>query len=146
MPTEPELPRLSGTELIRRFGGDEAALRRYRMLAALLREGRPAGEVARTFGVSRESLRRLRHAFQRDGLTALQSRKRGGGHFARGSPLVRAIRQELSADPGVAATTLWRRVQARLRDQGLDAPRRSGCSRCCRACWTSYSRPNRPLR
>ena len=123
MPTEPELPRLSGTELIRRFGGDEAALRRYRMLVALLREGRPAGEVARTFGVSRESLRRLRHAFQRDGLVALRSRKRGGGHFARGSPLVRALRQELNADPGVSATILWRRVQARLHDQGFDAPR-----------------------
>ncbi|HEY3231251.1 MAG TPA: helix-turn-helix domain-containing protein [Roseiflexaceae bacterium] len=123
MPTDPELPRLSGTELIRRFGGDEAALRRYRMLAALLREGRPAGEVARTFGVSRESLRRLRHAFQRDGLVALRSRKRGGGHFARGSPLAQAITQELQLDPGVPATRLWRRVQARLREEGHDAPR-----------------------
>src|SRR5262245_29398285 len=118
-----ELPRLNSAELVARFGGDEAALRRYRMLAALRREGRPAGEVAGTFGVSRESLRRLRHAFQRDGLAALQSRKRGGGHFARGSPLVRAIKQELSDDPGVSATILWRRVQARLHDQGFQAPR-----------------------
>lgn len=120
---EIELPRLTSAELVARFGGDEPAMRRYRMLAALLREGRPAGEVARTFGVSRESLRRLRQAFQRGGIAALQSRKRGGGHVARGSPLVRAIRQELSADPGVPASILWRRVQARLRDQGFDAPR-----------------------
>jgi hypothetical protein len=118
-----ELPRLSGTELIARFGGDEAALRRYRMLAALLREGRPAGEVARTFGVSRESLRRLRHVFRREGLAGLRSRKRGGGHFARSSPLARAITQELQLDPGVSAALLWQRVQARLLDEGHDAPR-----------------------
>jgi hypothetical protein len=118
-----ELPRLSGTELLVRFGGDEAALRRYRMLAALLREGRPAGEVARTFGVSRESLRRLRHAFRREGLAGLRSRKRGGGHFARGSPLARAISQELQLDPGVSAALLWQRVQARLLDEGHAAPR-----------------------
>jgi transposase len=118
-----ELPRLNSAELVASFGNDQAALRRYRMLAALLREGRPAGEVARTFGVSRESLRRLRHRYQRHGLAALQSRKRGGGHVARGSPLVSAIKQELSLDPGVSATVLWRRVQARLRDEGLDAPR-----------------------
>src|SRR5437867_4068927 len=123
MASDHELPRLSSAELVARFGGDEVALRRYRMLAALLREGRPAGEVARTFGVSRESLRRLRLAFQREGLAALQTRKRGGGHFARGSPLVKTIRQELSADPGVPANVLWRRVQSRLRDQGFDAPR-----------------------
>jgi hypothetical protein len=55
-----ELPRLNSTELVARFGDDESALRRYRMLVALIREGRPPGEVARTFGVSRESLRRLR--------------------------------------------------------------------------------------
>src|SRR6266540_7417727 len=113
-----ELPRLSGADLVSSFGNDQAALRRYRMLVALLREGRPAGEVARTFGVSRESLRRLRHAFLRDGLVALRSRKRGGGHFARGSPLAQAITQELQLDPGVPATRLWRRVQARLREEG----------------------------
>src|SRR5919206_3023487 len=92
-------PRLNSAELVASFGNDQAALRRYRMLAALLREGRPAGEVARTFGVSRESLRRLRQAFRREGLAALRSRKRGGGHFARGSPLARAITQELQFDP-----------------------------------------------
>ncbi len=118
-----ELPRLNGAELLARFGGDEAALRRYRMLAALLREGRPAGEVAQTFGVSRESLRRLRHAFRREGLAALRSRKRGGGHLARGSPLARAITQELQLDPGVPAALLWRRVQMRLIEEGLEAPR-----------------------
>jgi hypothetical protein len=123
MPADFELPRLSGTELIARFSGDEAALRRYRMLAALLREGRPAGEVARTFGVSRESLRRLRHTFRREGLAGLRSRKRGGGHFARGSPLARAITQELQLDPGVSAALLWQRVQARLLDEGHAAPR-----------------------
>ncbi|HEX9373354.1 MAG TPA: helix-turn-helix domain-containing protein [Roseiflexaceae bacterium] len=118
-----EFPRLSSAELVSSFGNDQTALRRYRILAALLREGRPPGEVARTFGISRESLRRLRHSFERDGLTALHSRKRGGGHVARSSPLVGAIRQELGLDPGAPAPTLWRRVQARLREQNLSAPR-----------------------
>ncbi|HWQ16007.1 MAG TPA: helix-turn-helix domain-containing protein [Roseiflexaceae bacterium] len=120
---DPDLPRLSSAELAARFGADEAALRRYRMLVALLREGRPPGEVARTFGVSRESLRRVREAYRRGGLPALKSRKTGGGHFARGSPLARALRQELGADPGMPAGVLWQRVQARLRVEGLDAPR-----------------------
>ncbi|GIW00414.1 helix-turn-helix domain-containing protein [Roseiflexus sp.] len=121
---ELELPRLTSADLIERFGNDEVALRRYRMLAALLREGRAPGEVARTFGVSRESLRRLREAFRHGGLAALKSRKRGGGHFVRNSPLARALRQELAAEPGIAANVLWRRVQARLRDEGiLDVPR-----------------------
>jgi hypothetical protein len=120
-----EFPRLSSAELVSNFGGDQAALRRYRMLAALLREGRPPGEVARTFGVSRESLRRLRQSFERDGLAALRSHKRGGGHVSRGSPLVAAIKQELSNEPGLAAALLWRRVQIRLHEQNLVAPRSS---------------------
>jgi hypothetical protein len=118
-----ELPRLSTAELVSTFGNDQAALRRYRILVALMREGRPPGEVARTFGVSRESLRRLRRAFARDGLAALHSRKRGGGHVARGSPLALALAQELSVEPGISAPALWRRVQSRLREQGMAAPR-----------------------
>jgi hypothetical protein len=118
-----DLPRLSTADLVARFGDDEPALRRYRMLSALLREGRAPGEVARTFGVSRESLRRLRNAYARTGLDAIQSRRRGGGHLARGSPLAAALRQELAADPGIPAHVLWRRVQARLRAIGQPAPR-----------------------
>jgi transposase len=118
-----EFPRLSSADLVSSFGNDQAALRRYRILVALLREGRPAGEVARTFGVSRESIRRLRGVFERDGLAGLQSRKRGGGHVMRRSPLASAIQQELSVEPGIAAAALWRRVQARLREQGIAAPR-----------------------
>jgi transposase len=118
-----EIPRLSSADLVSSFGNDQAALRRYRILVALLREGRPAGEVARTFGVSRESIRRLRGTFERDGLAGLQSRKRGGGHVIRGSPLASVIQQELSIQPGIAAAALWRRVQARLREQGIAAPR-----------------------
>jgi hypothetical protein len=125
MPSDIDFPRLSSAELVGSFGGDQAALRRYRMLAALLREGRPPGEVARTFSVSRESLRRLRQAFERHGLAALRSRKRGGGHVARSSPLVVAIKQELANEPGLSASLLWRRVQARLHEQNLPAPRSS---------------------
>lgn len=120
---DPELPRLSSLDLVARFGDDEAALRRYRMLVALLREGRAPGEVARTFGVSRESVRRLRQAYRRGGLNALKSRKTGGGHFARGTPLARAMRQELAASPGLPAGALWQRVQVRLRAEGIEPPR-----------------------
>lgn len=118
-----EFPRLSSAELVTKFGNDQAALRRYRILAALLREGRPVGEVALTFGISRESIRRLRQSFAREGIAGLQSRKRGGGHLASESPLIVAIRQELRGEPGMAAPQLWRRVQMRLRDQGEQAPR-----------------------
>jgi transposase len=123
MTVDHELPRLSSAELLARYGGDEVALRRYRMLNALLREGRSAAEVARAFGVSRESVRRVYHAFARQGLEGLQSRKPGGGHVARGTALATIIRQELNADPGVPAAVLWRRVQARLQEIGAPAPR-----------------------
>lgn len=118
-----DLPRLTNAELAAMFGDDLAALQRYRMLVALIREGRPAAEVARAFGVSRESLRRLRRAFANEDVAALRSRKRGGGHFARGSPLAHALRDELAADPGAPAAALWVRVEARLGGQGLSAPR-----------------------
>jgi transposase-like protein len=118
-----DLPRLSGAELAALFGDDVAALQRYRMLAALLREGRPTAEVARAFGVSRESLRRLRRAFAKGDLTALRTRRRGGGHFARSSLLARALRDELGADPGAPASALWQRVAARMAEQGARAPR-----------------------
>lgn len=117
------LPRLTSAELLQLFGDDVAALQRYRMLAALLSEGRPIGEVARTYGVSRESLRRLRQAYALGNLAALQTRKRGGGHFARGSLLVQIMRDELQNDPGISAGVLWRHVSIRLEQQGVQAPR-----------------------
>lgn len=119
-----ELPRLNAAELLARFGRDEQALRRYRMLAAL-REGRAVSEVAKTFGISRESLRRLRLAFQQQGLNALHSRKRGGGHLSRNSLLAQTMLQELRINPGISAASLWQRVQDRLRQQGQSAPRSS---------------------
>jgi transposase len=118
-----DLPRFTGAELAALFGDDVAALQRYRMLVALVREGRPVAEVARAFGVSRESLRRLRRAFAGGDLAALRTRRRGGGHFARGSPLAAAILDALAADPGAPAAQLWEHVAARLAEQGLPAAR-----------------------
>ncbi|MDZ4722177.1 MAG: helix-turn-helix domain-containing protein [Roseiflexaceae bacterium] len=118
-----DLPRFTGAELAALFGDDVAALQRYRMLVALVREGRPVAEVARAFGVSRESLRRLRRAFAGGDLAVLRTQRRGGGHFARGSPLARALRDELAADPGAPAAQLWERVSARLAEQGMQAAR-----------------------
>ena len=89
---DPDFPRLSSAELVSSFGGDQAALRRYRMLAALLREGRPPGEVARTFSVSRESLRRLRQAFERDGLADRGRASRGGLRTGRTGGRLEPIR------------------------------------------------------
>ena len=105
------------------FGDDVAALQRYRMLVALIRERRPTAEVARAFGVSRESLRRLRRAFVQGDLAALRSRRRGGGHFARGSALAQMLRDALAQDPRVPGSVLWERIEAQLKTQGLAAPR-----------------------
>ncbi|HMO57962.1 MAG TPA: helix-turn-helix domain-containing protein [Roseiflexaceae bacterium] len=121
--SEMDLPRLSSAELASRFGGDEAALRRYRMLVALLRERRAVGDVARAFGVSRESIRRVRERFARGGLAALRSRRRGGGHLAQGTPLAVALRRELAEHPGSSPAQLWQYVQARLAAEGHAAPR-----------------------
>ncbi len=118
-----ELPRLSSAELLAQFGNSERALRRYRMLVALLREGRSPGEVAETFGVSRESIRRLRHAYDQQGMAAIRDQQRQTGHLSRSSPLTIAIRQELSIAPDSAPALLWKRVQARLAEEGLSAPR-----------------------
>lgn len=123
--TERELPRLSSADLHARYGDDEAALRRYRMLTALLREGRSASEVAQTFGVSRETLRRVRLAFDRRGVDGLRSQPRRSGHLMRGTPLARALRQELAADPGASDAALLHRVQAQLIELGIAAPRSS---------------------
>lgn len=121
--SDTELPRFTSAELAALFGDDVAALQRYRMLVALVREGRPVAEVARAFGVSRESLRRLRRAFAGGNLAALRTQRRGGGHFARGSPLARALRDELAADPDAPAAKLWERVAVRLHEQGVPAAR-----------------------
>lgn len=120
---EKELPPLTTAELVARFGDDDRALRRYRMLVALLREGRPPGEVARTFGVSRESIRRLRQAYRGQGLDAVRSRPRGGGHLNHSTALALIVRQELANEPDAAAATLWRRVQQRVAEEGTTVPR-----------------------
>lgn len=117
------LPRLSSSELEHEFGDDELALQRYRMLAALLHEGRTAGEVAQTFGVSRETLRRLRRAVAERGLDGLRRRRPGGGHRVRRSPLLRAVEAVLQAQPNATPAQVVRLVGERLEPQQIKAPR-----------------------
>jgi transposase len=117
------LPKLSSTELERSFEGDPQALRRYRIMAALLHEGRPATEVARTFEVSREMLRRLRRALETQGLDGLRKRRRGGGHQARRSPLAQAIEDVLREHPTAGSAQVVRLVRERLEATGHAAPR-----------------------
>ena len=118
-----DFPRLSSADLLARYGNDQAALQRYRMLTAVLREGRSSVEVARTFGVSRESLRRAMVAFERAGLEGLRSRKRGAGHRSRGTALATVLFQELSADANVPSAALLKRVQLRMAEIGQIVPR-----------------------
>jgi transposase/ATP:corrinoid adenosyltransferase len=118
-----ELPRLSSAELERLFEGDARAQTRYRMLSALLHEGRAPGEVARTFGVSRETLRRLRGALAEQGLDALRQRTGGGGHRARHSPLIQVLEEVLREQSGAGTAQLVRLVRARLQTEGQAAPR-----------------------
>jgi len=72
---------------------------RYEMVRRVRKEGRPATEIAKAFGVSRPTLYHADAALTREGLPGLVPKKRGphGGHKV--TPAVAMIiAQELAAD------------------------------------------------
>lgn len=123
----PLLPTLNEAELNAIFRNDERAIWRYSILAALLLEGQSARDVARQFGTTVETVRTLRTSFLATGhLDSLRSKRRGAaGHLSRQTPLAQAVARELAADPTASGGAIWRRVQQRLGERGVQVPRRS---------------------
>lgn len=123
----PLLPILNEAELNAIFRNDERAIWRYSILAALLLEEQSTRDVAQRFGTTVETVRTLRTSFLATGhLDTLRSKRRGAaGHLSRQTPLAQAVARELSADPTASGGAIWRRVQERLGDRGVQVPRRS---------------------
>lgn len=121
------LPVLNDSELRAMFAGDERAIWRYRLLAALRHEGLSPAQVARRFNTSPETVRDVAAAFDASGsLEALRSRRRGAaGHLRRQTPLAQAVAQELVATPDASSGEIYRRVQRRMAALGQTAPRRT---------------------
>lgn len=76
---------------------------KYEMVRRVRKEGRPATEVAKAFGVSRPTLYHADAALTREGLPGLLPKKRGphGGHKITAA-VARIIAQELAADDPAA--------------------------------------------
>jgi tetratricopeptide (TPR) repeat protein/transposase len=123
----PLLPILNEAELNAIFRNDERAIWRYNILAALLLDGQSTRDVAQSFGTTVETVRTLRTSFLATGhLDTLRSKRRGAaGHLSRQTPLAQAVARELTADPTASGGAIWRRVQERLGDRGVQVPRRS---------------------
>lgn len=123
----PLLPTLNEAELNAIFRNDGRAIWRYSVLAALLLDGQSARDVAQQFGTTVETVRTLRTSFLATGhLDSLRSKRRGAaGHLSRQTPLAQAVARELAADPTASGGAIWRRVQQRLGERGVQVPRRS---------------------
>lgn len=123
----PLLPTLNEAELHAIFRNDERAIWRYSILAALLLDGQSPRDVAQQFSTTVETVRTLRTSFLATGhLDTLRSKRRGAaGHLSRQSPLAQAVARELAADPTASGGAIWRRVQQRLGERGVQVPRRS---------------------
>jgi tetratricopeptide (TPR) repeat protein/transposase len=126
-PSAALLPTLNDAELHVIFRDDERAIWRYRLLVALLHEGRSIRDVAEQEHTTPDTLRALRAQFLETGhLDVLRSKRRGAaGHLKRQTPLAQAVARELAADPGASPATVWRRVAAELSSSDIAVPRRS---------------------
>jgi transposase len=117
----PDLPLLSPSELVDRFGDDAVARRRYQLLHALVIEQQPRHTVAQRFGVSERTIRHLLQHYHGDldALTTRRTAKRR--HFWA----EQALAQALQEDPNAGGDRLWRRAQNLLGDAGQKLSRRT---------------------
>ena len=124
----PPLPLLSERELAEHFGDDQAALRRYRLLHAVLIKGMTQREAAASYGVSERTIRNvLRKYATGDGLDALRSRggptqRRRGRSWVAGEQVLATA---LAEDPQAGGDRLWRRAQELLGASGPQLSRRT---------------------
>src|SRR5437773_8162737 len=129
MPTSsPTLPLLSESELLTHFGDDQAALRRYRLLHAVLIMGMTQREAADTHAVSERTVRNVLRSYSSGaGLESLRSRRarlrRQRGR--RASSVEQALATALAEEPAAGGDRLWHRAQELLGDDGAALSRRT---------------------
>lgn len=127
MPTQPTLPVLSEAELVDFFGEDPGAIRRYRLLQAVLLTGMTQRESAEAYDVSERTVRNILRTYAKGGLESLRSwqiapRRR---RDRRGTTSVQALTAALAEDPQAGGDRLWRRAQELLGDAGKTLSRRT---------------------
>jgi hypothetical protein len=124
----PQLPALAEGELATLFGDDADALRRYRLLRAVLLEGKPQLMAAREFGVSERTVRNILNTYRTGaGLDGLRSRNGSTprSRTRRGDLFDWAVAAALDEEPLAGGDRLWRRAQELLSDSGTALSRRT---------------------
>ena len=129
MPTSsPTLPLLSESELLTHFGDDQAALRRYQLLHAVLIMGMTQREAADVHAVSERTVRNVLRSYSSGvGLDSLRSRRSRLRHqrVRRSSSVEQALATALAEEPAAGGDRLWRRAQELLGDDGAALSRRT---------------------
>jgi transposase len=127
MPAQPSFIPLSDAELAELFGDDSDGLRRYRLLYAVLVEGKTQHDAAAAGGVSERTVRNILRAYaQGGGLGALRSRQGlPRRRERRPAAFERALADALADEPSAGGDTLWRRAQERLGEDGAKLSRRT---------------------
>lgn len=122
------LPLLSESELLDRFGDDQAALRRYQLLHAVLVMGMTQREAASANGVSERTVRNVLHGYASGaGLESLRSRHAASArkHSSRKTAIEQALAEALAEEPLAGGDRLWRRAQKLLDESGTQISRRT---------------------
>lgn len=127
VPTPSTLPVLSDDELSALFGDDLDALRRYRLLHAILVTGMTQREAATAYAVSERTVRNVLRAYARGGLDALRSRTTTSRRRRdrRSSQTEQALVAALAEEPLAGGDRLWRRAQELLGESGEQLSRRT---------------------
>lgn len=116
-----ELPALSESELRAHFGADSAAIRRYRVVRAVVNEQLRHTDAATRYGVAERTVRAFLARYRRRGLDGLRTRQRG-----LRAPLAVRILGELRDDlPYASGAQLWRAAQGTLQTTGTTVSRRT---------------------
>lgn len=98
---------------------------RYEMVRRVRVEGRPIGETAALFGVSRPTYYTLDANFEREGIAGLLPRKRGpkGGYKLR-EDVLEALSEARSMDPRIDTASLlelaWQRFEVEVHPRTLE--------------------------
>lgn len=127
-PSYPTLPTLSDEELVDLFDDDLEAIRRYRLLHAVLVDGVSQREAAKAHNVSERTVRNVLGIYRRGaGLDTLRSRRATTRRAVprRWESFEPALAAALAEDAMAGGDKLWRRAQALMGDAGASLSRRT---------------------